>query len=337
MNRFSVWRAGMTTLFFRTGPPGYIGWRNRFLFSLNVYKYGLCTVFCCPVLPCTVVHSFALSGAVLDSSLMHCNVRCLPALSCAVFVMSLSYVELHCFVLHSYEESCIVLDHLPSLYCTVLHSFALLSQTVWVDLHYSVLTCTVSYWHVLSYVDLHYIFLHSYAESYAVLDYSVLTSPLLNCPTQFCLAIRCSGLFCIVLHCHAKSPKFCTVTRCPWLFCIVLHCQQSSALSHCPQSSALSHAVLCYSALSCTVPRVLHCHTMFWTVLLVCTVPRVLQCHTMSWTILHCSHFPEFCAVTHCPVGTILHCPAMFPEFCTVLRCPGLFCIVLHSPHSSSL
>jgi hypothetical protein len=25
----------------RTGPPGYIGWRNRFLGSLNVYKFGL--------------------------------------------------------------------------------------------------------------------------------------------------------------------------------------------------------------------------------------------------------------------------------------------------------
>ena len=25
----------------RTGPPGYIGWRNRFLGSLNVYKFWL--------------------------------------------------------------------------------------------------------------------------------------------------------------------------------------------------------------------------------------------------------------------------------------------------------
>jgi hypothetical protein len=25
----------------RTGPPGYIGWRNRFLDSLNVYQFGL--------------------------------------------------------------------------------------------------------------------------------------------------------------------------------------------------------------------------------------------------------------------------------------------------------
>ncbi len=25
----------------RTGPPGYIGWRNRFLGSLNVSKFGL--------------------------------------------------------------------------------------------------------------------------------------------------------------------------------------------------------------------------------------------------------------------------------------------------------
>jgi hypothetical protein len=25
----------------RTGPPGYIGWWNRFLGSLNIYKYGL--------------------------------------------------------------------------------------------------------------------------------------------------------------------------------------------------------------------------------------------------------------------------------------------------------
>jgi hypothetical protein len=28
--------------FWRTGPPGYISWLNRFLDSLNVYKYGLC-------------------------------------------------------------------------------------------------------------------------------------------------------------------------------------------------------------------------------------------------------------------------------------------------------
>jgi hypothetical protein len=27
-NRFPTWRAGMTN---RTGPPGYIGWRNRFI------------------------------------------------------------------------------------------------------------------------------------------------------------------------------------------------------------------------------------------------------------------------------------------------------------------
>ncbi len=27
--------------FCRTGPPGYIGWRNRFLGSINIYKYGL--------------------------------------------------------------------------------------------------------------------------------------------------------------------------------------------------------------------------------------------------------------------------------------------------------
>jgi hypothetical protein len=28
----------------RTGPPNNIGWRNRFLGSINVYKHGLCTV-----------------------------------------------------------------------------------------------------------------------------------------------------------------------------------------------------------------------------------------------------------------------------------------------------
>ncbi len=31
-NRFSAWRAGTTTLYIRrTDPPGYLGWRNRFL------------------------------------------------------------------------------------------------------------------------------------------------------------------------------------------------------------------------------------------------------------------------------------------------------------------
>jgi hypothetical protein len=37
-NQFPAWRARTTTPFCRTGPPG---WRNRFLGSLNVYKYGL--------------------------------------------------------------------------------------------------------------------------------------------------------------------------------------------------------------------------------------------------------------------------------------------------------
>ncbi len=31
---------------FRTCPPGYINWRNRFQSSIKVYKYGLCTVLC---------------------------------------------------------------------------------------------------------------------------------------------------------------------------------------------------------------------------------------------------------------------------------------------------
>jgi hypothetical protein len=29
-------------MFTNTGSEGYIGWRNRFLGSLNVYKFGLC-------------------------------------------------------------------------------------------------------------------------------------------------------------------------------------------------------------------------------------------------------------------------------------------------------
>ncbi len=35
-NLFPTWRAVR-----RTGPAGYIGWRNRILGSINVYKYGL--------------------------------------------------------------------------------------------------------------------------------------------------------------------------------------------------------------------------------------------------------------------------------------------------------
>ncbi len=31
----------MTTLYLSSGPPGYISWRNRFLGSISVYKYGL--------------------------------------------------------------------------------------------------------------------------------------------------------------------------------------------------------------------------------------------------------------------------------------------------------
>ncbi len=41
-NRFPAWRAGTTTLF-NVLPATRLGkWRNRFLGSLNVYKYGLC-------------------------------------------------------------------------------------------------------------------------------------------------------------------------------------------------------------------------------------------------------------------------------------------------------
>jgi hypothetical protein len=35
--------AGYDNSIFRTGPPGYKGWRNRFPGSTNVYKYGLRT------------------------------------------------------------------------------------------------------------------------------------------------------------------------------------------------------------------------------------------------------------------------------------------------------
>ncbi len=39
------WLAGTITLLdARTGPPGDKGWRNRFLGSLNVYKFGLCSL-----------------------------------------------------------------------------------------------------------------------------------------------------------------------------------------------------------------------------------------------------------------------------------------------------
>ncbi len=38
-NRFPAWRYNKSI--FRTGPPCYIGWRNRFWVSLNLYKYGL--------------------------------------------------------------------------------------------------------------------------------------------------------------------------------------------------------------------------------------------------------------------------------------------------------
>ncbi len=46
-NRFPAWWAGTTYKLGvpRTGPPDYVVWRNRFdrfLGSLNVYKYGLC-------------------------------------------------------------------------------------------------------------------------------------------------------------------------------------------------------------------------------------------------------------------------------------------------------
>ncbi len=38
-NRFPAWRTDNPI--WRTGPPGYACWRNRFLGSLNSYKYGL--------------------------------------------------------------------------------------------------------------------------------------------------------------------------------------------------------------------------------------------------------------------------------------------------------
>jgi hypothetical protein len=42
-HRFPAWRAGTTILFVEPARQAtYIGWQNRFLGSLNVYKYGLC-------------------------------------------------------------------------------------------------------------------------------------------------------------------------------------------------------------------------------------------------------------------------------------------------------
>ncbi len=40
---YVAWQAGTTTLQYLlyTSPPCYIGWRNRFLGSWNVYKFGL--------------------------------------------------------------------------------------------------------------------------------------------------------------------------------------------------------------------------------------------------------------------------------------------------------
>jgi hypothetical protein len=47
-NRFPACRAGTTSLFWRTGSPGYKGRRNRFLGSFNDYKFGLRLSSCNP-------------------------------------------------------------------------------------------------------------------------------------------------------------------------------------------------------------------------------------------------------------------------------------------------
>ncbi len=44
-NRFRALPAGTTTLLDVPARQAFIGWRNRFLGSLNVYKFGLCPLF----------------------------------------------------------------------------------------------------------------------------------------------------------------------------------------------------------------------------------------------------------------------------------------------------
>ncbi len=147
MNRFSVWR-------------------NRFLFSLNVYKYGLCTVFCCPV---------------------------------------------YCIALHCPTQFYIVRRHpgqfFNALQCTKLTCIVLRCTAFSNTIYVFVMCCYVSYWPVLSYVDLHCIVLHSYAC--IVLDCWVLTFTLLYCPIQLCIAIRCLRLFeltCTVSYTAKLGP-----------------------------------------------------------------------------------------------------------------------------------
>jgi hypothetical protein len=50
---------------FCSGPPGYIGWLNRFLGSLKVYKFGLRAEFSFKSLSSHIIHSDALHGARL--------------------------------------------------------------------------------------------------------------------------------------------------------------------------------------------------------------------------------------------------------------------------------
>ncbi len=70
-NRFRAWRNGTTTSpIFRTGPPGYICWRNRFLGSINVYKYGLWLLSPIPpflIYYCDVRVTFVRTDAVCGS------------------------------------------------------------------------------------------------------------------------------------------------------------------------------------------------------------------------------------------------------------------------------
>jgi hypothetical protein len=120
------------------------------------------------------------------------------------------------------------------------------------------------------------------------------------------------------------SPEFCAVTRCLGLFCIVLPC---------PQSSALSHAVLDYSALSCTVSRVLLCHTLSCTIqyciVLHCSQGSALPYAVLYYSALSCivPRFFFFIYLLELKVAPTL-------RFCTVKRCPGLFCVDLHCPAS---
>lgn len=170
---------------------------------IDLLKYF--TVFCCPVLYCTVVYSTVMCCPVLSFTNMYCYSLLLscPVLNCPVLSCTFLYYPILFLTIHHY---CTCTD----LLCPYCPHIAL---------NCPVLSCTVRYCLVLSYIVLYCL------KWYCTL---VLFFTMLSCPV-----LSCTFLYCPVLH-----FTYCIFT----LYCPSLHC---SAVFYCPILSSVWHVLSC--------------------------------------------------------------------------------------------